>query len=166
MAKNINFISATELPEATGEEVSVLCLENGEMKQKPANGLGGGGVDLELSVPEYSVTETYTTDDINIVSGSIESVMQKVNNGETVNIVVKHVYGIGTNYANQVLYDVEGVSTYGESIYIEYRNREMRQYTSGILKMYMHTIRLSPDGTLMSHYCDALTIACSTLTNA
>ena len=43
MTENINFISVTELPEATGEEVSVLCLENGEMKQKPANGLGGGG---------------------------------------------------------------------------------------------------------------------------
>lgn len=63
MAENINFISATELPEATGEEVSVLCLENGEMKQKPANGLGGGGfmeVEITLSGNDfYTGTATF-----------------------------------------------------------------------------------------------------------
>lgn len=41
MGENINFIPATDLPVAEGEEVSVLCLENGAMKQKPAKGLGG-----------------------------------------------------------------------------------------------------------------------------
>ena len=63
MAENINFISATELPEATGEEISVLCLENGAMKQKPANGLGGGGfmeVEIILSGDNfYSGTATF-----------------------------------------------------------------------------------------------------------
>ena len=57
MAGNINFISAAELPETTGEEVSVLCLENGEMKQKPANGFGGGGfmeVEITLSGNDFS----------------------------------------------------------------------------------------------------------------
>ena len=57
MAENINFISATELPEATGEEVSVLCLENGEMKQKPGASLGGGGfmeVEITLSGTNFS----------------------------------------------------------------------------------------------------------------
>lgn len=44
MGENINFIPATDLPVAEGEEVSVLCLENGAMKQKPASGLGGGSV--------------------------------------------------------------------------------------------------------------------------
>lgn len=43
MSENINFIPANELPIAEGDEVSVLCLENGEMKQKAASGLGGGG---------------------------------------------------------------------------------------------------------------------------
>lgn len=41
--ENINFIPAKELPVAEGDEVSVLCLENGEMKQKPGASLGGGG---------------------------------------------------------------------------------------------------------------------------
>ena len=56
MAENINFISAAELPEATGKEISVLCLENGEMKQKPANSLGGGGfmeVEITLSGNDF-----------------------------------------------------------------------------------------------------------------
>ena len=52
MAENINFISAAELPEATGEEISVLCLENGAMKQKPANGLGGGFMEVEITLSE------------------------------------------------------------------------------------------------------------------
>ena len=41
--ENINFIPANQLPTTEAEEVSVLCLENGEMKQKAAKGLGGGG---------------------------------------------------------------------------------------------------------------------------
>lgn len=50
MAENINFISAAELPEATGEEVSVLCLENGAMKQKPGASLGGGFMEVEITL--------------------------------------------------------------------------------------------------------------------
>lgn len=42
MSENINFIPANELPVAEGDEVSVLCLENGELKQKPGASLGGG----------------------------------------------------------------------------------------------------------------------------
>jgi hypothetical protein len=39
--ENREFISAADLPITEAKEVSVLCLENGELKQKPANGLGG-----------------------------------------------------------------------------------------------------------------------------
>lgn len=46
MSENINFIPANELPVAEGDEVSVLCVENGEMKQKPAKGLGGSGIEI------------------------------------------------------------------------------------------------------------------------
>ena len=63
MTENINFIPATELPEATGEEVSVLCLENGAMKQKSGASLGGGGfmeVEITLSGSDfYSGTATF-----------------------------------------------------------------------------------------------------------
>lgn len=40
--ENMNFIPANNLPVAEGDEVEVLCLENGEMKRKSASGLGGG----------------------------------------------------------------------------------------------------------------------------
>ena len=125
-----------------------------------------GGVDLELSVPAYTKTETYTTDDINIVSGSIESVMQKVNNGEMVNVVVRTDTSNGQGYVHQEWYDVVEVSTYGESIYIHYRNREVRMFTNNTLRVYTHSLQLSPDGTLMYHNCGAFVIACSELTNA
>lgn len=42
--ENTNFIPANQLPVAEGDEVSVLCVENGELKQKSASGLGGGNV--------------------------------------------------------------------------------------------------------------------------
>jgi hypothetical protein len=48
MAENINFIPANQLPEATGNEVEVLCLENGEMKRKTGS-LGGGAYVIDLT---------------------------------------------------------------------------------------------------------------------
>ena len=42
--ENPNFIAANDLPIAEGKNISVLCVENGEMKQKPATGLGGGNI--------------------------------------------------------------------------------------------------------------------------
>lgn len=54
MSGNINFIPATELPEAVGNDVSVICLENGELKQKPGASIGG--------VP--LLCRTYTAEDI------------------------------------------------------------------------------------------------------
>ena len=53
MSENINFIPANELPVAVGAEVSVLCLENGEMKQKPGASLGGGGYDAVIATTDF-----------------------------------------------------------------------------------------------------------------
>lgn len=39
MSENINFISAVDLPEAEGNDLKFLCLENGEMKQKDTAGM-------------------------------------------------------------------------------------------------------------------------------
>ena len=41
--ENKEFIAASQLPVTEAKEVNVLCLENGELKQKPAGNLGGGG---------------------------------------------------------------------------------------------------------------------------
>lgn len=76
MAENINFISAAELPEATGEEISVLCLENGAMKQKPANGLGGGGfMEVEITLSGYDFYSGTVT--FNKTYNEIKDAMEK-----------------------------------------------------------------------------------------
>ena len=43
MAENIELIAAKDLPTTEAEEVSVLCIDNGELKQKPSASFGGGG---------------------------------------------------------------------------------------------------------------------------
>lgn len=80
MIENINFIPATELPEAIGDEVSVLCLESGALKQKPVTSIGGG---------DSLLCKTYTSDDI-VINGTSEkyivdeevvrAVFQSINN--------------------------------------------------------------------------------------
>lgn len=43
MSENVEFISAADLPTTDAEEIDVLCVENGELKRKPAANLGGNG---------------------------------------------------------------------------------------------------------------------------
>lgn len=83
MSENINFIPANELPVAEGDEVSVLCLENGELKQKSASGLGGNtNYDIVVRI-------VGNWDDVNrnlsatgeIISGSFDTVVQKLDAG-------------------------------------------------------------------------------------
>ena len=75
MAENINFISATELPEATGEEISVLCLENGEMKQKPGASLGGGFMEVEITLSNFDFFDGTVT--FNKTYNEIKDAMEK-----------------------------------------------------------------------------------------
>ena len=75
MAENINFISATELPEATGEEISVLCLENGEMKQKPGASLGGGFMEVEITLSNFDFLSGTVT--FNKTYNEIKDAMEK-----------------------------------------------------------------------------------------
>ena len=81
MAENIEFIAAKDLPEATGDEVSVLCLENGEMKQKPGSKLGGGGgYILKPTVEEITVTDG-TCLQITTDCGELEKVLEAGGSG-------------------------------------------------------------------------------------
>lgn len=95
MSENINFIPATELPVAEGEEVSVLCLENGEMKQKPASGLGGGekaDMVIALTAPFDSAPPTADTTTITIESGSLEAVAAALAEGRPPVVKCKRYY--------------------------------------------------------------------------
>lgn len=80
MLEEKNFIPANELPVAEGDEVSVLCLENGEMKQKPASGLGGGekwDAVFEVTNNDWGNPDNYT-----LVSGSYAEIKAKMLNGD------------------------------------------------------------------------------------
>lgn len=81
--ENMNFIPANELPVAEGDEVSVLCVENGELKLKSASGFGG------KTAYDLTVRITGTWDDENgmvtatgeILSGSYDAVLEKLDAG-------------------------------------------------------------------------------------
>lgn len=89
MAENIEFIPANELPVAESEEVSVLCLENGEMKQKPGASLGGEKADLVLRVNNHS--SNFGLDHVSIVSGSVEALYNAFEEGRVPNVEVEIV---------------------------------------------------------------------------
>jgi N-methylhydantoinase B/oxoprolinase/acetone carboxylase alpha subunit len=48
---NKEFIAAKDLPVNDAAEVNVLCVENGELKQKPASNLGGSGGGYVIHIP-------------------------------------------------------------------------------------------------------------------
>lgn len=81
--ENMNFIPANELPVAEGDEVSILCVENGELKLKSASGFGG------KTAYDLTVRITGTWDDENgmvtatgeILSGSYDAVLEKLDAG-------------------------------------------------------------------------------------
>lgn len=84
MSENINFVPAIALPVAEGEEVSVLCLENGAMKQKPANGLGGGEkADMVIALDTRVIYDSPASDNttVSIASGSLEAVVNALREG-------------------------------------------------------------------------------------
>ena len=92
MSENINFIPATELPEAEGDEVSVLCVENGELKQKAASGLGGGSNDVVIVCNGFlegvasSGDEDYSMFSYN--PADIDGVIDAITSGTPVSVVV------------------------------------------------------------------------------
>lgn len=81
--ENINFIPANELPEAEGDEVSVLCVENGELKQKAASGLGSNtNYDIVVRlVGSWDTEAKQCSATAEIISGSFDAVVQKLDAG-------------------------------------------------------------------------------------
>ena len=113
--EKINFIPANELPVAESDEVSVLCLENGEMKQKPAN-MGGEewdaiilidwawGYPTSLHYPEFE-------------TGSIDAIMAKLNAHQIPKVKIKwNCFPSSSHIGNSICYEAQcqfNVSSYG-----------------------------------------------------
>lgn len=86
--ENINLIPANDLPLAGGEQVEVLCLENGEMKRKPADGLGGSSYDAVILFTRDPDNER---DTLELESGSYAKIHAKIMAGEIVSVAMKTV---------------------------------------------------------------------------
>lgn len=71
--ENREFIPATELPEAVGDDVSVICLENGELKQKPGASIGGEVCDMKI---RYN----FNDNSYEIIHGTYDKVVNKIIN--------------------------------------------------------------------------------------
>lgn len=92
MAENIEFIAAKDLPVAEGDEVSVLCLEDGEMKQKPGASLGGEKPDLvlKLTAPIWYGGVSSENTSVSIKSGSLDAVVASLEAGKSPVVMVEH----------------------------------------------------------------------------
>lgn len=112
MSKNINFIPANKLPVTEGNEVSVLCLENGEMKQKPASGLGGGGYD---AVIKFTHDPDNEWDEYTLESGDYAAIYAKFAAGELPRVLIKGSVLSGENAGLQVLETAVSCAYYGNS---------------------------------------------------
>lgn len=148
MAENINFISAAELPEATGEEVSVLCLENGEMKQKPANGLGSGEKpDMVITVTGCS-NAVANNGNYTITEGSVAAVFTAFRAGRYP--IVKIRYYNGNNNEHAVFREEYNayVYIYGEQLWLSYTTLNPGGGLNN--EMYYHKCYMNSDGTMSS----------------
>lgn len=73
----MEFIAAKDLPVTEAEEVDVLCVENGEMKRKPAKGLGGNSYDLKVRIWFELDESEEVIPKGEVLEGSFETVKQK-----------------------------------------------------------------------------------------
>lgn len=96
--ENREFISAADLPVAEGDEVSVLCLENGEMKQKPGASLSGGSTKWDAVIDIVGGTGVNVADSLTLTSGSYDAVKAKIEAGELPNVLIRWAMVYGTNY--------------------------------------------------------------------
>ena len=76
--ENREFISAANLPATEANKVDVLCVDNGELKRKPAANLGGGVFDIEMILSNWTTPST-----INF-SHSYAQIKKEIDNGKLV----------------------------------------------------------------------------------
>lgn len=90
--ENKEFIAASQLPVTEAKEVNVLCLDNGELKQKPAGNLGGSGggyviTDLTMEVLDYGIQVT--------INDNYDNFMPTLLNGGSVWLMSDELGGTG-----------------------------------------------------------------------
>ena len=143
MSENINFIPANQLPEADGDNVSVLCVENGELKQKAASGLSGNvNYDIVVRITTAWLEEDgrgYPSATGEILSGSYDAVIQKLNNG---------IVPIGLCISGGALYGGGGEYKAVEEFFPYQANMLDEFGECIIIDAYEYGFALLPDGTI------------------
>lgn len=116
MAENIEFIPANELPEAEGEEVSVLCLENGELKQKSGASLGGGTVEPDMVITITGSLDGVFASECTVTSGNVSNIVTKLSSGK---IPVVKIRNVSHDSRNSFHNEFDAfVTTYGENFWL------------------------------------------------
>lgn len=106
MSKNINFIPANELPEAKGDEVSALCVEDGELKQKRVKGMTAPLLLDADSAEAYQNDSSYGDEALNAIKSG-RNILVKVPNADGGNhtaIYCPIMMHQLPNYQNKYLY--------------------------------------------------------------
>jgi hypothetical protein len=90
--ENVQFIAAKDLPVAESKDVNALCVENGELKQKPMSS-GAGGYVIRVN-PEW-LSEDSTDEDM-IFNSDIcyDEIAELVYNGGSVWVDMSALMGV------------------------------------------------------------------------
>ena len=143
MSENINFIPANKLPEAENYNVSVLCVENGELKQKAASGLSGDtNYDIAVHVIVTRAEEgedVYMSATCEILSGSYDAVIQKLDAG---------IMPVGLCIEESINWEGNCSYKYVEEFLPVWFNRP-REFGEYILIQCGYAFLLLPDGTVI-----------------
>ena len=143
MSENINFIPANKLPEAENYNVSVLCVENGELKQKAASGLSGNvNYDIVVRITTAWLEEDgrgYPSATGEILSGSYDAVIQKLDAG---------IMPVGLCIEESINWEGNCSYKYVEEFLPVWFNRP-REFGEYILIQCGYAFLLLPDGTVI-----------------
>lgn len=97
---NIEFIAANNLPVTEAEEVDVLCVVDGELKRKPAEGLGGAGSYLlKLNMDNAEVTGNSSNSVMIEYKDSFDDFAEHVFNGGSMVVDVTGLVGTPAVFA-------------------------------------------------------------------
>lgn len=150
MAEKIELIPASELPVAEGDEVDVLCVENGELKRKEGASLGGGNnaetSDLVIGINGWGAGID-TSDNITFVEGNINNVLSAFSEGRTPVVKFRFFMESQSDYCYYGYECYASVYRYGSELYVGYIYPGVYNGVS-----YSGYIRFTLDGQFEVHH--------------
>lgn len=140
MSEKIEFIAAKDLPIAEGDEVDVLCVENGELKRKEGASLGGGNTEWDAIFVLEGGSSVGSSSPV-MATGTYETLKAKIDAGEVPRAYVswKRVYSGVTYHERAIVVQVSYSAADSGDIYVYFYNRDVDR---------MSHIRVAPDGSI------------------